>query len=239
MMKKVINSKILLCSLVVFCVASLAMAAEAKLVSISEDGSLILKAGSNNRGLILVDTASGEETLISSGLGAGNYASISPDNLYVCFKLIEAGKKGKRIQTPMLYDIENGALVPLAKPAGAAGTPAVSPDGKIAFTVGNILSILDANMNTIMTADLGHHVNLIAFSPDGQSIAYNNKAEQIVVMSLNGDKEVVTDGGGAFWGPQFSPAGDKLLVEARHLLVGPLVRKRPAQQFRSPRRETR
>ena len=79
-MKKGIDSKILLGSLIVFCIASLAMASGAKLVSISEDGSLILKAGSNNRGLILVDTASGEETLISNGLGAGNYASISPDN---------------------------------------------------------------------------------------------------------------------------------------------------------------
>ena len=211
-MKRSGNSKILLCAFALFCIVAFALASGAQLVSVSEDGALVLKTISNNQGLILADTKSGKEIVVSNGIGAGTYASISPDNLYVCFKLIEIGRDGNRIQTPMLFDIENSILIPLANPSKVAGTPAVSPDGKIAYTVGNILYVLDPDLNTIMTADLGHHVNLIAFSPDGQSIAYNNPEEQIVVISLNGDTKLVTNGEGAFWDPEFSPDGDKLLA---------------------------
>ena len=140
-------------------------------VFVSEDNALLLKTGPSHQGLVLVDTANGKETLVATSRGAGYYASISPDNRYVCFKLIEDRPEGGRQFTPMLFDIAGGVLIPLAEPSSEAGTPVVSREGKIAFTVGNVLTVLGADFTRVATLDLGHHVNLLALAPDGSSVA--------------------------------------------------------------------
>jgi len=183
-------------------------------VFVSEDHALLLKTGANHQGLVLVDTSSGSETLVATSRGAGYFASISPDKRYVCFKLIEDTPEGGRQFTPMLFDIGEGALFPLAEPSSDAGTPVVSRDGQIAFTVGAVLTVLDRDFRRVATLDLGHPVNLPALAPDGSSVAFADADEQMAVVSLTGAKTVLTQGGGSFWGPRFSPSGRSLLFSA-------------------------
>ena len=185
-------------------------------VCISADNSLLLKTSTDHIGLVLVDAATGKELLVAKSKGAGHYASISPDNKYVCYKLIQENKDGKRFFVPMLFDIGKMKSIPLSSPSKNAGTPVVAKNGQIAFTVGNELIVLDGDFRKEVTLDLGHHVNLLAISPDGSYVAYNNRDEQIVLASLKmlGSEIVATDGDGSFWGPEFSPSGDNLLLSS-------------------------
>ena len=183
-------------------------------VSLSEDYAMLLKTGDHHQPLVLVETAGGGEVVVARGRGAGRYASISPDKKYVCFKLIQFDSTGNRSSVPMLYHIAANEYIPLMMPARDAGTPVVSENGTIAFTSGRQLTVLDSTFRPLATLDLGHHVNLLALSPDGKRVAYNNTEEQIVVQSLSGEAQVVTDGQGGYWGPQFSPKGDRLLARS-------------------------
>ena len=134
-------------------------------VAISEDGGALLKTTESRQGLAVVDTVNGEQTLIAETLGAGNYASFSPDGGLVCYKKVLVAPDGARLFVPVIYSIATGKSIALAKPTDCAGTPAVSANGRIAFTLGNTLLVLDKGMKTLATLDLGHHVNLLAISP--------------------------------------------------------------------------
>ncbi len=181
-------------------------------VFMSNDGVFFLKTASSHKGLCLVQTETGDEVVITKNTGAGYYASISPDNRFVCLKLLQKDKAGAFKQTPALYDIPNKRLIHLYKSSHLAGTPAVSLDGKIAFTIGKKLIILNENLDVIKTFVLDHYVNLIAFSPQGDTVAYTDNSEQIITLSLKDSKtRTLTDGKAAYWDPQFSPAGDKIL----------------------------
>jgi len=208
------NLKKTLLTLSLVFLLSLSSLSEEIPVCVSVDGGLVLITNSQHDGLILQDVAKGESVLVTEGMNSGYYASISPDNQYVCYKAI-VKKKGVLLQAPMLYGIETGETVTLNGLCKVVGTPAVSADGKIAYTVLDQLIVMDSNFEIIDKFDLGHHVNLISFSPDGEQIAYNNKNEQIVVLDLaSGIKEVVTDGKKAYWGPKYSPQGDKLAISS-------------------------
>ena len=184
-------------------------------LDISDDGTYILVTGSNYNGLALVNTQNDESVLITNSLNAGYYASISPDNRYVCYKLIQPTKKGALLQAPMLYDIEEQWNIPLSRETKLAGTPDISESGNIAYTVGNELFILDSELEIVSMFDLEHHVNLVALSPDGERVAFNNEKEQIVILNLSdGTMEPATDVSGSFWGPEFSPDGEKILVRS-------------------------
>jgi len=176
-------------------------------VCVSDDGSLVLLTNAFYDGLILLNEK-GESIAITEGVNAGYYASFSPDNSFVCYK----GFQGS-LQAPVLYDIQKGQNIILWTWVPLAGTPAVSVDGNIAFTIGSELILFNSQLEILETFDLGHHVNLLAFSPDGSRIAYNDITQQIVVLSLSdGTKQKVTDGKKDYWNPRFSPNGDKLLV---------------------------
>ncbi|HNT37278.1 MAG TPA: hypothetical protein PKH07_19960, partial [bacterium] len=182
-------------------------------VAIARDGSVVLKSLDTHQGLSIVNTATGKEIKISDAPGAGYFASLSPDAKKVCFKMITVEPDGSRSFVPAIYSVATGKTIALSEPSVDAGTPVVSADGNIAFTVGKTLTVLDAKMNVLGTFDLGHAVNLLGLSPDGSQIAYNNKEEQIALCNLtSGESRVLTDGSGAFWNPQFSPDGNSLLV---------------------------
>jgi len=181
-------------------------------VSISQNGSYILVTNSLHTGLVLVNTNSGEHIVITESLGAGYFASFSPDNRFVCFKAFQVTETGL-LQAPMLFDIAAQSSFPLWSWEPQTGTPTIAPDGKIAFTVGSDLIILNPAFDQTATFNLGHHVNLLAFSPDGRKIAFNDPDQQIVILNLtNGQQEVITDGQKAWWGPEFSPDGNKVLA---------------------------
>lgn len=181
-------------------------------VDVSKDLKLILFTNPINHGLQLLDTDSGESAVISDCPATGNYATISPDKKYVCFKNF-VQIDGSVLQVPSLYDIAAGKLVELSPAVELAGTPAVSSDGKIAFTVGNQLFVKGPDGQTIKTVDLGQHVNLLAFSPDGASLAFSNEDQQIVQLGLStGFKRQLTGGRGMYWNPKYSPLGDKIVA---------------------------
>lgn len=182
-------------------------------VALSGDGTLVLKSTDMRQGLALANRITGKETLITETPGAGYYASLSADGKIVCFKMVLVDPDGSRLFAPALYQVASGKTIVLADPSCEAGTPSVSANGCVAFTVGKTLTVLDGKMKVLATAKLDHHVNLLTISADGSQIAYNNRKEQIVVLDLaSGKRRTLTHGEGAFWGPQFSPAGDKILV---------------------------
>jgi len=197
-------------------------------ISVSEDGRLVLLTNTFHDGLWLMQAADAEDASdgapeqISTCPNAGYYASISPGNRYVCFKSFlregKSGGEGKRedggriLQAPMLYDIAKRETIACAAWSRTAGTPAVAPDGKIAFTVGNQLIVENADFSVLRTFDLGHAANLIAFSPDAQRIAFPGDGNsQISILDLTtGAIQTAIPDDAYYWGPQFSPAGDKL-----------------------------
>lgn len=186
--------------------------ADAVPVALSDDGSLVLLSGPTRAGLQLLDTASGSVVAVTAQKAAGHFASISPDNQYVCYKGFKA-EGNTLLQAPMLFRIADQQTLQLNPFAPATGTPAVSATGRVAYTVGNQLIVLNADLGIRGRFDLGHHVNLLAFSPNGEAIAYNDSSEQIVVLDLaTGVHTAVTDGKKAYWGPKFSPDGSKVLA---------------------------
>ncbi len=182
-------------------------------VDVSCDGALILTTTVRHRGLSLVDRSAGTELQIADFTGSGYYASISPGNQFVCFKEIVEGQDGVRLHTPALFDIGTCKKIALAEASRFAGVPAISENGNIAFTVGNTLTVMNRGFEVVGVFDLGHHVNIPAFSPDGTRLAYNTPDEQISVMELNGECKVLTGGNGSYWNPQFSPSGTQLLAQ--------------------------
>ncbi|MBN1900982.1 C39 family peptidase, partial [Candidatus Sumerlaeota bacterium] len=182
-------------------------------VFVSEDGRHILATGERHTGMALIDAFTGESLFLSQEKGAGYYAGISPDERYVCYKTFKRTKDAI-LQKSMLYDIAEKREIPLNDWTPLAGTPAVSRNSRIAFTTGNRLFIKDKDLNLICDVDLKHHVNLLSFSPDGDKIAFNSKSEEIVVLDVfNKTMNVISEGEENFWGPKFSPKGEKLLFQ--------------------------
>lgn len=208
--------KFMSCLFSILCLFLIAVAVcgESLPVFVSDDGALALVTDSLHRGLSLVRVKSGEIIFVTSSLNAGYYATISPDNRFVCFKSTERTAAGI-IQTPCLFDIAEERAFALWEPSPVCGTPAIAPNGSIAFTAGKDLILLDAGLNVLNIIDLGHHVNLLAFSPAGDQIAFNTAEHQIAIVDLsNGAIQIITDDAQSYWGAKFSPNGDKVLVRS-------------------------
>lgn len=209
------RNKLFVLALTLTLILSLGVAVSAERavpVGISEDGSAVLMTGESYQGLAIVDSTKGKATVVTDGLNAGVFPTISASGDFVGYKAFRESK-GQRLQAPMLYDVAAGKSIQLYDFVVSAGTPAVASDGKIAFTIGNDLVVLDAEMEVAGLYDLGHYVNLVAFSPGGESIAFNSEGDQIAVLDLeSGEREILTKGKAAYWGPKFSPQGDKILA---------------------------
>jgi len=183
-------------------------------VFLSGDVRYLLTTADRRVGLVLNDLYSGESIIIDTEKAAGYYASIDPGNQYVCYKTFQRTPE-KVLQRSMIYDIPGARNIPLNDWSPLAGTPAVSKDGKIAFTTGKSLIVMDQTFNPTHQFDLKNHVNLLSFSPDGGKIALNDRSEQMIVMDISsGEKTLVSGGDANYWGPQFSPSGQKLLYQS-------------------------
>ena len=181
-----------------------------KPVDISADSAAVLVTDGAGQGLQIVNGFTGNARKISGGHTAGYGASLSPDASLVAFKQIDPSTGA---QSPAIYNSQTNETHLLAT-APLAGTPAISGNGRIAFTVGNELRLTDGAGTLIATFDLGHHVNLVAISSDGNKIAYNDQADQIIVINVKtGKQKKVTDDKASYFNPAFSPNGKKLLVQ--------------------------
>ena len=183
-------------------------------IDISPDGELLLLFLPGGQGFELVNPRTGQRDVVSATPNTGYYASISPDKRYVCFKEFQPAGNAL-LQVPALYDIAAKRVVLLDKPAPAAGNPVASSRGQIAYTIGERLIILNADLSRFLESDLGFPANVMAFSPDGGRLAFSNPAEGVSWV------EVDTGSHGAAPAeslrghqPRFSPDGQALLARS-------------------------
>ncbi len=142
---------------------------------------------------------------IFSAAGCGRYYTVSPDQKKIGLKLI--GADGT--QSPALLDITTKKITKLYTPTNLCGQVSFSTNGKIAFTVSNILHVLTGN--TSQTYDLGTYANIVSLSPDGKKIIYNDVSDQLFVLNLQtSEKKQLTDNSTGFVYPKWSPNGNKI-----------------------------
>jgi len=180
-------------------------------VGVSDDGLYGLFSNPLYQGLWLVDLTEGNGTALSDAAGAGRYASFSEDDLYVCYKSFQRAQ-GDQLQASMLFDMRQQRIVNLSSWVELAGIPSVAQDGTVAYTAGTKLHVLDPS-GASDEFDLGLYTNLIAISPDGSMVAFCDEQEQVTLLSLeDASRRLITDRPAAYWNPQFSPSGVRLLV---------------------------
>lgn len=185
-----------------------------KPVCFSSDGDKALVSSSVHQGLWLVDIKKNDTLQITDSISAGYYPSLSPDENTVCYKSFR-NIYGKIEQAAMIYFIDRGEEVNLSGWRQLVGTPCVSKDGCILFTIENELILLDSGLNQIKKINIGCHVNIISIAPDGKTVAINNDNEQIVLLNLeDGVRQVITDNAASYWRPVFSPSGKHLLFSS-------------------------
>jgi autotransporter-associated beta strand protein len=183
-------------------------------IDVSPDGELLLLFVPGLQGFEIVNTRTGERDLVSQTPCTGYFAAISPDKQYVCFKDFPQ-VAGRRLQLPMLYHIAQKKLVPLGDPAPAAGNPVVSSRGQVAYTVGEQLVVLNADLSPFLQLNLGAVVNVLAFSPDGGRLAFSDPNELISWIELDtGKRGAVPAGSVHGYQPRFSPKGQSLLARS-------------------------
>jgi len=137
--------------------------------------------------------------------GCGRYFTVSPDRSKIGFKQISADG----MQVPATYDLETGNISQLSKPAKLCGQPSFSTNGKMAFTTGNELNVVDNGIVQIF--NLGIYSNIAPISPDGNNVVYNNDYDQLFVKDLTtGKAEQITDSKCGYAFPQWSPDGNKV-----------------------------
>jgi PKD repeat protein/Tol biopolymer transport system component len=144
------------------------------------------------------------QELISSP-GCGRYFSISPDKTKICFKLI----KPDGMQVPAIYDLSTMKITELSVPVDLCGQVNISNNGKIAYTIGNELTVIQNNV--AKNFHLGYYSNIAPISPDGNHIIFNNNNDQLFVIDLTTEViHQITDNVQGYAFPQWSPDGSKI-----------------------------
>lgn len=183
-------------------------------VCLSEDERFTLITSKGYDGLAIVNNETGEIRRITGGRNAGYYAGISPDNQYVSYKKITVMEDGIQ-QVPKLYDIVNDRNIPLAGKTNLCGTPSIAPDGKIAYTVGDTLIILNPDFSVYAEYLVPGHINIVHFSSDSKFVAFNPEPNTLSLIDIrSGDEQVLIQDEFDMFNPQFSPDGKKLMVQA-------------------------
>lgn len=217
-----------------FCLLALPCRAEISEIplDLTPDGQWLLTTNEMRSGLSLRNALSGETRPVASTRGAGYYASFSNSDEYVCYKEILVDEKGSISCAPALYRLASGETIRLASPSRLAGTPAVSKDGRIAFTSGHELFVLDSGFQPVLQMDLGYHVNLMAFSPGGNELAFADRGRQLVELNLKTRAVQSLTNGEAedLWGPEYSPEGGYLLFQSANGKI--FIRKQADKRIR-------
>jgi Tol biopolymer transport system component len=161
-------------------------------------------ATDNYSSKIYLVQSNGLKTLISSP-GCGRYFTVSPDRSKIGFKLISADG----MQVPAIYDLTTGSISKMANTVKLCGQPSFSNTGKVAYTTGNTLNVLDSN--GVQTFDLGVYSNITPISPDGNYVIFNNDNDQLFLVELSTSSvQQITDDNGGYAYPQWSPDGNKV-----------------------------
>lgn len=158
---------------------------------------------------LIYDLASSQCLAVAETLTGGMMAVWSPDGKRVGFKIVR-DVPGGRGQAAAVYEVESQRVIQLCPLVALAGNPSFGPGGKIAFTIGNRLQILDAYFNPVGAVDLPCYSNYVAFSPDGNAILYSDEEDGICRLDLvTGSHSQIPAHG---FCPQWSPDGSKILI---------------------------
>ncbi len=167
----------------------------------------LLYTSTDGKGLYLASTNGNLNMLLESDFSAGYMAKISADGKYVAYKNIYFTGDNS-VQIPMLYNLIENKNIPLSEPQIQCGVPSVSASGKIAFTKGNELVILNPDLTINKKINIGNYVNIASISPDGNFAALNDKNNQIYILDNNSlSKTYITTDGNYYYEPEWSPDG--------------------------------
>ena len=129
-----------------------------------------------------------ESREVLSGPGFGRFFTLSPDKMMIGFKYRE---NPGGLEAPALYHIEENRIELLHEPVYTAGQVSFSDNGKISYTIGNELFVMNASELKIY--DLEHYSNLVPLSPDGKKVVYNDQNDQLRILELDsGNKTLIS-----------------------------------------------
>ena len=138
--------------------------------------------------------------------GCGRYFSVSADGSKVGFKIINP----EGMQVPAMYDLTTEKISELSTAVNLCGQVSFSNNGKIAFTIGKDLCVM--NGGNIQKYKLSAYSNIAPISPDGNFAIFNNDKDQLFVMDISSNQIVqITDGLYGYAYPVWSPDGSKVL----------------------------
>ena len=178
-------------------------------IAFSPDGAHLAMSAPADQGLMVFDINSGVLSTLTNTPSSGYAFAWSPNGTMLGFKVLHAAGDGY-LQEPVVYDATNGSLRSLAAPSPLAGVPSFSARGDVAFTIGHNAIVVDANGGA-SRYDLGQYVNLVALSPDGKTLAYNDADDSIWVLELStGNRRLVVSD--PSYAPAWSPNGKRLLL---------------------------
>jgi PKD repeat protein/Tol biopolymer transport system component len=168
----------------------------------STSSGIVVSDNSSNAIFLIQNNKS--QTLISSP-GCGRYYTVSPDKTKIGFKQINTDG----MQVPAVFDLQTMKITELADPVDLCGQTSFSSNGKIAYTLGNDLNVIDNGV--LKTFPLGTYSNIVPISPDGNFAIYNNDSDQLFIIDLTSEQlKQITDGNGGYMYPQWSPDGTKI-----------------------------
>jgi Tol biopolymer transport system component len=174
---------------------------------ISPSGTHVVFSGEDYQGLYLLDLVSEKTLTIVKNPGAGYGANFSANGNKIGFKQID--KNG--LQQPAYYDVTNQKIVTLFEKSIAAGVTTFSKNGRIAFTVGKSVIVLNEKLTEIYRYDLNNYANLAPISPDARKIVYNDANDQLFILDLEtGDKTQLTFGDQSYFNPIWSHDSKKV-----------------------------
>jgi Tol biopolymer transport system component len=180
----------------------------------SPDSRYLALSDHGRGGVYLYDTLGDSCLQITDSPSSGYACNFSPDGGRLGFKLlIPSDGRSFPLQVPVVFDLHQRRLIPLHTAVAQAGVPSFADDGKVAFTIGEELRVLDRTGKLTATFTLGHYVNLAPISPDGTRVAYNSDDDRMLLLDLaTGETAPLTHDEQACFNPVWSPDSRRLVV---------------------------
>jgi Tol biopolymer transport system component len=179
-------------------------------LKISPQGNKIIFSHQEISGFHILDLSNYKTQLIENNKFSAYGASFSPDGKYIAYKKFVL-KDNLKFQQPVLYDIENEKTFALFEPVNRCGTPSVSIRGKIVFTIGKILHVLNAVDVQEKTINLPSYTNLTRISPNSEFVVFNDKKDRLWLLNIRTEeKRLLTETGQGYFEPLWSLDNTKI-----------------------------
>jgi len=179
-------------------------------LSLSPAGDRLLFDLHEQPGLYVADLTTGATEIIALGYGVAYRAGWSADSRHVGFKRFVGCR-----QAASVYDVRNKTLWDLCEPSAQVGIPAFANDGRISFTIGRTLYIVDLQGRVLRSFPLPTYCNQTPLSPDGSMAAFTDQDDQLHVLAVaDGRIRRLSDDAIGCFAPQWSPDSRTLLAHS-------------------------